>query len=304
MKRSLSVYVAPALLSITLGCSPDAPVTAKVSPKADLRMDQPAQPAALAITPDPRHFVIVTGPVTMEQQLDIVALRPGVIVDLPVDVDSEVQKNQIITRLDSRQLEADRNTAQHKVESLDADLKNWESELEVREADLRRAKEMRKEGINTQEALDHVQYEVTASKFEVERQRSDVLSARSNLQSLELELEKTRIVAPFRGVVSQRYVRLGQYVVTGDRLFRIIGTSPLEVRFTLPAADVALLRRGDKVTVSATPDFKRVASATVTHISPVVDPGSGTIEVTAVIANKLPELIPGSVASIRIASPK
>jgi membrane fusion protein, multidrug efflux system len=151
---------------------------------------------------------------------------------------------------------------------------------------------------------DHARYAVTASQYEVERQRGDMLSAQATLQSIDLELEKTKLVAPFNGVVSQRYVRLGQYVTTGDKLLRVMGTSPLEVRFTLPGTDISLLKRGDTVTVSATPDFRQTTAASVTHISPVVDPGSGTIEVTAVLKQKLPDLIPGTVASIRIASAK
>jgi RND family efflux transporter MFP subunit len=302
MKCFLSVTVSLALLSMSLGCSPN---TAQVvvtpsrsnhsAPAADVQPSKEARSASV---------VVVSGPITVEQQLDIVALRSGVIVALPVDVDTELQKDQVMAQLDARQLEADRGTAEHKMESLDADLKNWQSELQVREADMRRAEAMHREGINTQEAYDHSRYEVTASQYEVERQRSEVLSAKANLQSMDLELEKTKIVAPFRGVVSQRFVRLGQYVTAGDKLFRVMGTSPLEVRFTLPAVDVDLLKRRDQVIVSATPEFQRTTTATVTHISPVVDPGSGTIEVTAVLKEKLPGLIPGTTASVRIASAK
>jgi membrane fusion protein (multidrug efflux system) len=117
-------------------------------------------------------------------------------------------------------------------------------------------------------------------------------------------LEKTKLVAPFNGVVSQRYVRLGQYVTAGEKLFRLIGTSPLEVQFTLPAADIARLKRGDRVTVSATPEFQQTAIAVVTQISPVIDPGSGMIEITAVMQGKSAGLIPGAIASIRITSAK
>jgi RND family efflux transporter MFP subunit len=221
---------------------------------------------------------------------------------LPADVDTVVRKDQILARLDGRQLDDDRSAVQHKAQSLESDLKNWEAELQVREADMRRAEAMRKEGINTQEAYDHTRYTVTASQFEVDRQREDMLGAEANLKSLDMELEKTRLVAPFNGVVSQRYVRLGQYVTIGDKLFRVIGNSPLEVRFTLPGTDMPLLKRGDLVTVSTTPDFQQTTMAAVTHISPVVDAGSGTIEVTAVLKQKLPGLLPGTIASIRVAS--
>lgn len=264
----------------------------------------PAQPVAAPVSqPAPATQstdLVVTGPVTMEQQLDVVALRPGVIVALNADVDSDVHSGAVLAQLDDRQLADDRSAADSRAKSLDSDLKNWEAEVQVREADLRRAEELRKDGINTQEALDHTKYDLDATRFEVERQRHELESAQAALKSLDMEMEKTRIVAPFDGEVSQRYVRMGQYVRLGDRIFQVTGNSPLEVRFTLPALDGVALHRGSQVTVSATPDFRVTAPASVTHLSPVVDPGSGTMEVTAVLSRKMPGLLPGMVASVRV----
>jgi HlyD family secretion protein len=237
----------------------------------------------------------------VEQQLDIVALRAGVIASLDADVDSSVRAGQIVARLDDRQIAADRSAAAYKVQSLASDLKNWQSEVDVRKTDLQRAEDMRQAGINTQEALDHARYELQATEYEVERQRGEMQGAQASLQSLDLELEKTKLTAPFNGTVSQRYVRLGQYVGIGDKLFQITGTSPMEIRFTLPEKDMAALKRGDLVTVSPTPDFRQTTTASVTHLSPVVDPGSGTIEVTAKLTHNIPGLLPGMVASIRVA---
>jgi len=299
MKYFFASLIALIVSLTSVGCAPGkAQLPASPTPVTSPVQTINSQPTRKA---ESSRELVVSGPITLEQQLDIVALRSGVIVSLPVDVDTVLQKNQLMATLDARQLEADRKTAEYKVESLDADLKNWESELQVRETDMRRAEAMHKEGITTQEAYDHSRYEVSASQFEVERQRDEMLSAKSNLESIDLELQKTRFVAPFKGVVAQRYVRLGQYVMTGDKLFRVMGASPLEVRFTLPGTEVALLKRGELVTVSSTPEFHQVTTATVTHISPVVDPGSGTIEVTAVLKDRLPDLIPGTVAAIRIA---
>ena len=54
-----------------------------------------------------------------------------------------------------------------------------------------------------------------------------------------LNWKRPELRRPFNGVVSQRYVRLGQYVNIGDKLFQVTGTSPMEVRFTLPERDIS-----------------------------------------------------------------
>jgi RND family efflux transporter MFP subunit len=300
MVRLTATMAATVVIAMGLGCSSGGTNTGTVAAAVQPPPGPVAPPKETA--PAPAGDAIVTsGPVIVEQQLDVVALRTGVIASLDADVGSDVHKGQILARLDDRQIAADRSAAAYKVESLESDLKNWQSEVDVRKTDLQRAEAMRQAGINTQEALDHARYDLQATEYEVERQRGEMQSAQAALQSLDLELEKAHIAAPFGGVISQRYVRLGQYVNTGDKLFQITGNSPLEIRFTLPERDVTALKRGDLVTVSPTPDFRVTSTASVTHLSPVVDPGSGTIEVTAVLSRKVPGLLPGMVASVRVA---
>ena len=299
MQRQTAATATLTLLLAALGCSG---VNRTSEPTVSAATNQPATapvPAPQPIAAAPQDLV-TTGPVTMEQQIDVVALRAGVVTRLTADVDSTVSLGQPLAQLDDRQATADRDAARFKVQSLQSDLKNWQAEVDIRKTDLRRAEAMRQAGINTQEALDHARYDLTATEYEVDRQRGEMQAAQASLQSLDLELQKTRITAPFAGIVSQRYVRLGQYVNIGDRLFQITGNSPMEVRFTLPERDIPLIRRGERVIVSPTPDFHQTAPASVTHLSPVVDPGSGTIEVTAVLARRVPGLLPGMVASIRI----
>lgn len=304
MTRLTAATAATILVLAALGCSsagrsnPGTVAAATAPPPAT---DPPRE---LPPPPPPADDLVVTGPVTVEQQLDVVALRAGVITSLGVDVDSPVSRGQLLLQLDDRQIAADREAAQYKVQSLQADLKNWQAEVDVRKTDLRRAEAMRQAGINTQEALDHSRYDLQATEYEVERQRGEMEAAQAQLQSLTLEMAKTKIASPFAGVVSQRYVRLGQYVNIGDRLLQITGNSPLEVRFTLPERYATAVRRGERVTVSPTPDFRDSAAATVTHLSPVVDPGSGTIEVTAVLSRRIPGLLPGMVAQVRVARPR
>jgi RND family efflux transporter MFP subunit len=299
MSRILLSIVLTALSISATSCSPPHGPPSVAAAAQPARANVPSTSAEIPATGDSSNEVVLTGPVTVEQQLDIVALRAGVIVALNADVDTVVHKTQLLAVLDDRQLIADHNAAEFKVKSLESDLKNWEAEVDVRTADLRRAEEMRKEGINTQEAYDHTRYDLTAAKYEVERQRAEMQGAQANLRSLDLELEKTRYAAPFNGIISERHVRLGQYVSLGDKLFHVTGASPLEVRFTLPGAQLTSLKRGDIVTVSPISSFRLSTTATVTHISPVIDPGSDSVEVAAVLNSKVQGLSLGSIASIR-----
>lgn len=260
-----------------------------------------AETAARSVqSPDEGSF-LATGPIVVENQVDVVAQRAGVISGIRFDVGRAVSKDEVLATLDDRQLAAQRDAAQSKVLSSEADLKDWEAESGVAESDLRRAQAMRDAGINTAAELDHARYKLVGSQYEIEKSKQDLITAKNNLRGLELEMEKTRITAPFDGIVARRYVRAGQSVAVGDRLFWVTAVTPLLVNFTLPERFIASVKKGQTVTVSSAASSPAVQhAAKVIDVSPVVDPSSGTIEVRAQIEGPAPDLRPGMLASIRV----
>jgi RND family efflux transporter MFP subunit len=246
-----------------------------------------------------------TGPIVVENQVDVLALRAGVISAIQVDIGKAVRKGELLATLDDRQVAAERDAATAKVRSAEADLQDWQAETGVADADYRRAQAMRDAGINTQEELDHAHYKLVGSQYEVEKAKQDLSNAQNNLRALELEVEKTRITAPFDGIVARRYVRAGQDIAVGDRLFWVTAVAPLQVKFTLPQRLLGAIKRGQTVSVSSADVPSAVKhAAKVIEVSPVVDPSSGTIEVLAQIEGPAPDLRPGMLANIYIDLPR
>ena len=173
------------------------------------------------------------------------------------------------------------------------------------ESDLTRAQKLWEAGVFTKETLEHAQYKVEADKFEISRETELLSNAKSTERSLELEKEKTRIIAPFDGIVARRYVRAGQKVGIGDRLFWVTAVAPLEVKFTLPERFLGRVKNGQTVTVELTDGSSAVHhTATIRQISPVVDPSSGTIEIVARLQGSASDLRPGMLTTIHLANPK
>ena len=246
---------------------------------------------------------IASGPIVVEDQVELAAQRDGVVAEVFVETGTPVKKGQLLAKLDDRQLTADRDAAAAKARSTEADLKNWEAGAKVAQAERDRSEEMWKANIIAKEQEEKAKYQYDATEFEVERQREDMKYAQETLRSLELELEKTRITAPFDGVVARRYLRVGQEVAKNDRLFWISAVAPLRVKFALPEAYLGRVRKGTELIVvtSATPG--EVHEARVVLVSPVVDPSSDTIDVTAVLQGPSTNLRPGMTANIRLRNP-
>src|ERR1700722_11256450 len=298
MKRVFALALLLAIALTLSGCT-DSSETTKVAAASPV-----AHPAAPTSATDESVFV-ASGPVVVENQVDVAALREGVVVSILAEPNTHVRKGQLLALLDDRQISADLDAASAKTRSIQDDLKNWQAETRVLESDLIRAQKLWEAGVFTKETLEHAQYKVEADKFEISRQTELLTNAQATERSLELEKEKTRITAPFDGIVPRRYVRVGQKVGISDRLFWVTAVAPLEVKFTLPERFLGRLKNGQTVSVELADGSSALHhSAAVTQISPVVDPSSGTIEVLARLQGDAPDLRPGMLPHIRLADPK
>jgi RND family efflux transporter MFP subunit len=256
------------------------------------------------ITPPEEKFVIASGPLVVENQVDVAAQREGVIASLQAEPGARVHSGDILSQMDDRQVTADLEAAKAHTRSVAADLHNWEAEAKVLDADLQRAQKLWDAGLITKEQFDHTKYKAESDHWDVERVRETLTNAEASERSLSLELEKTRIRAPFDGVVARRYVRLGQKVALGDRLFWVSGEGPLRLRFTLPEIFLGHVALGQQLELFSpdVPDERK--QARVIELSPVVDPSSGTIDVLCQIIGPPQGLRPGMQASVRVPKPQ
>jgi membrane fusion protein (multidrug efflux system) len=116
-------------------------------------------------------------------------------------------------------------------------------------------------------------------------------------EAAKVRYEHTKVRAPFKGVVTKRYVDLGQNLGVGTQLFEIADTEPLLVRMYLPENEVKDIRLRQVVTIE--PDNQEGVSLTVRviRISPEVDQRTGTVKVTA---ETYGTAMPGSFARIKV----
>jgi membrane fusion protein (multidrug efflux system) len=153
-----------------------------------------------------------------------------------------------------------------------------------------------------QEQLDHAKYKAESDQWDVKRVSELLINAKQNEQSLELELEKTQITAPFNGIVARRYVRAGQSVARNDRLFWVTAIGPLQIRVTLPEKFLGHIKSGSMIAVTPAEDLSsdRHYRARVIEVSPVVDPASDTIEIMAELSGDTSGLRPGMRANVHV----
>lgn len=297
MKRTFLYIVLLIALIALVGCSSDAPQTVAAAPP-------PAVPQAIAPSTAPAEEFIASGPIVVENQLELAAQRDGVVSKILVDTGSAVRKGQLLGSFDDRQLSADRDAAKAQADSILADLKNWDATVKMAQVDLNRSEKMWQANLITKEQLDHDRFKLTATQYEYDREKSNYERAKDVARSLDLELEKTQVVAPFAGEIARRYIRVGQHVSDGDKLFWVTATAPLLVKFTLPGKYAGSVKRGSLFDVSLSEDKTEKHTAKAIAVSPVIDPSSGAIDVTAELTGDRGSLKPGMIANLKLAGAK
>ena len=290
-----SLVATASVLFTSIGCD------SHPQPSAAVAAETPASaPAPAPVPADSRAFT-TTGPIVAEQQADIAAERPGRIASINVQIGDRVKSGQILASLDDRLLRSQYESQQAHIASAQAQVHEWESEEETAKSDLRRATMMRDEKIVSEETYEHAKYRVDETIAEVNRYHSEEAVAEADLNSASLQLEQSRIVAPFGGVVGRSSVRPSQEVKAGDALFWITAEAPLRVLFTVPESAMAAFTASKPLDLT-TPDYPgQHQAAHILRVSPVVDPASGSVQVIGAVDHPATWLKPGMNMQIRLA---
>lgn len=136
------------------------------------------------------------------------------------------------------------------------------------------------------------------------RTRDEALaSLRANEASMELSqarLDKTRIVAPFDGVLGLRRISLGTFVNAGQELINLEAIDPLKFDFRVPEIYLPQVRVNQTVEIETDSVPGKIFQGTVYAIDPLVDVNGRSIVIRGRIPNPGDTLRPGVFARVKL----
>jgi len=227
------------------------------------------------------YAVLVEGPIEdtlhfsstlrAEIQVQVVSRTTGQVRVRKVEEGDAVAANDVLLRL-----EADEQSAA---------LMRITNDLELAQRNTDRHKQLHTQGVVADEALENAQFELERLKLA----RKD--AARG--------LKYTTVVAPVKGIITQRFVKFGDMVGPNQPLFEIADFDSLVAEVFVPQKDIRKISVGSVARLSSTSGGAPIAEGTVERIAPVVDPRSGTIKVTIDLPDTS-ELRPGMFATVNL----
>ncbi len=274
--RRTGLCAAALLISTSLllgGCAAGPSADAKAAETKDEKKVD-AVPVEVAVASHRAVAASYTGTAALEPRAEsqVVAKTSGVALAVLVEEGQRVTAGQPLVRLDP-----DR------------------ARLAVAQSEA----QMRKLENNYQRAQKLVGQQMVSAS-DVDQLRYDLENMRAQYRLATLELSYTTVVAPISGVIASRSIKTGNFVQINTPIFRIVDNSQLEATLNVPERELATLRAGQPVVLSADALPGKRFTGTVDRIAPVVDSGSGTFRVVSAFNGTEHALQPGMFGRIRI----
>ena len=200
------------------------------------------------------------------QQSNLAFEIPGKINVVKVDIGDAVKKGQILAELDNREATAQLKQAKAK----------YDLALQI----LNRYKDLRSEGHISIQDLDNA--------------NSEELIAKSQYEFYKVKLEQTKLIAPFNGVIQNRYLDTGSVISGGIPIVEILGSKNVEAHISIP------LKFIDKLNIGNSYDFKignKRPKGVLARLAPMTPGGSDN---RLAIFNFDTFFDPGSIAELKL----
>ena len=295
-----SLLFAVALACAASGCgNPTVASSSNAAPATSAATPVNALPAA-TLKPVATDSGDILSVLSVEHQVDVATQRDGVVTSVATDEGAAVKAGDILGQLDDRTLQMELMKAHDDLRVSENNVKYKEAEVKAKDAAYRRQQQLRELGLSSQADLDAAEFEAKGAEYDVQGYQALVESDQAEIHRIEIEVDQTRLRAPFSGAVVRRYVREGEALTKGDKCFRVSQLSPLQVQFQIPESSLKRPQRGAAVEISLVGDSSRALSARIVKISPTVDPASDSYDVVAQLTgNKLSDLRPGMAVRVK-----
>lgn len=221
-------------------------------------------------------LLTAVGSLTAVQGVTVAAEMPGKVVQIAFAPGAQVQKGALLLQQDTS--------------SEQAQLPGAEAAVTLAKANLGRARELL-----AQKVISPAEYDSAEATFKV---------AVAAAESIRAAIGKKTLRAPFSGRLGIRLVNLGQILQEGDAVVSLQTLDPIYVDFLLPQQQLAEVRTGLPVRVTADALPGRRIEGAVTTINPEVDAATRNVRLQATVANPTGQLRPGMFVNVAVVLPR
>lgn len=192
----------------------------------------------------------------------------GTVQAVYVDEGDRVAAGTVLAALDPEPFAARLAQARATLAHAEAGVRVAEAALELARETTRRHADLVERGHTSRQRFDELRLDLVGREAQVDVAEAAREQSRANLEAAVVDLDRSRITAPYAGRVQSRMVDEGSIVVPGQAALRLLESDAREARIGLPG-DLALeLEAGSRFRLRS---GNRESGGTLLHILPELD---------------------------------
>ncbi|EDL60787.1 probable multidrug efflux pump [Gimesia maris DSM 8797] len=238
--------------------------------------------------------------------------RPGVLEFVEPNEGELVKKGQVIAALKSDALQAAKATAKKKATN-DIEIRYSQKARDTAYVELEMNLDINKRVRNTISKLDIKRLTLNAEKSDLQIEQAQLEFEMNKLQlnEIDAQIEETKIIAPFDGIVTKKFRSTGEVVRHGDEVLELVSTKRVKVESYVNIEDTWMFQVGTPVQVQLDipgvrlPIEEKTYTGKIIFIDVEVEPIHGkSIRVWAEVENRDNDLKAGYMATMKILTDK
>jgi RND family efflux transporter MFP subunit len=228
----------------------------------------------------------------------------GYLKKLYVDIQSRVEKDQLLAEIDAPEVDAQLLQAQAALKQSKADANKAQADLELAERTLTRYRNARVTGTEvSQQELDERETARHQAEAAVAQAQANIAAAEANVQRLQVLQGFEKVTAPFAGVITARNFDVGSLLSpTGGRpLFQLQQSDTLRVYVNVPQVYATDLKTGQEAKLTVRNYPRRTFTGKVVRRAQAINSNTRTEPFELEFANPDLALVPGMYGQVQLA---
>ena len=282
-----------------------AVVMAKVGGKASV------ETVTVAQTYPSQNYTLLnaTGYVVAQRKAALSSKATGRLEWLGVLEGSKVRKDEVIARLENRDVAATLGQAQANVKVAQANLEQGQAELADAQANFKRSADLLNQKFIAAATYDTAQARLNKAKANISGYQAAIAAARANAQAAQVAMDQTVIRAPFDGVILTKNANVGDNITpfssaadSKGAVVTIADMDTLEVEADVSEASLSKITvdQPTEIQLDAFPNLRLAGS--VSRMVPTVDRSKATLLVKVRFVDRDPRILPDMSAKVAFLS--
>jgi RND family efflux transporter MFP subunit len=241
-----------------------------------------------------------SGYVTPRRRATIAAKITGRVTGVFFDEGTHVHDGQLLATLDDSDVKRVLDSAMADRDSARAAIADFQVQLRNAQITLRRADQLQKAGVQTQEQLDNASTAADSLQAKIDLAKAQVAGSQARIQEAQQAVDNCTIRAPFDGIVVSKDAQVGEMVspisagggFTRTGIATIVDMNSNEIEVDVSESYIARVQNGQPVTaiLDAYPDWE--IPSRVRTIIPTADRQKATVKVRVSFIKLDPRILP------------